>query len=90
MPPVSEALKKLKEYLSDYNGEDVEEIQFDNTVSTETVTNIVQKKGTETITSCFKGYATCSKEVSHPSEWQVDEDDEVQGIKKVLTAPLLG
>merc|ERR1712224_419510 len=90
LPPISDAIKKLKEYLSEYNGEDVEEIQFDSKVASINTTIVAPKKGSENITSCLKGYATCSKEISQPSEWAVDEDDVLQGPKKVLTAPLLG
>jgi len=90
LPPVSDAIKKLKEYLSECNEDDLEEIQFDSKVAPSNTTIIMPKKGSENITSCLKGYATCSKEVAQPSGWAVDEDDELQGPKKVLTAPLLG
>jgi len=84
LPPLSDALKKLKEYLSENNGEAVEEIQFESKPTAATQFSIKQKD-----TIGLKGYATCSKEISQPSEWQVDEEDEVPQ-RKILTAPLGG
>lgn len=81
LPPLSEALGKLREFLNENYGEKVEEIQFD---AKKTVHPPKQKE-----TTVLKGYACCSKEISQPSEWKVDEEDEVPQ-RKILTAPLSG
>jgi len=54
----------------------MEEIQFDSKRSIIKENSISQPKG----------YATCSKEISQPSEWKVDEEDEVPQ-RKILTMP---
>lgn len=84
LPPLSDALKKLKEYLNENNGETVEEIQF---APNQTATSSLCLKQKDSL--AMKGYATCSKEISQPSEWKVDEEDEIPQ-RKVLTAPLIG
>jgi hypothetical protein len=84
LPPLSDALKKLKEYLNENNRETVEEIQF---ASNQTATSSLCLKQKDSL--AMKGYATCSREISQPSEWKVDEEDEIPQ-RKVLTAPLIG